>query len=197
MRELGLKYVVITSVTRDDLPDGGAGHFADMIRAVRDISPETRIEVLIPDFGGNKEALDSVIAEHPEVIGHNIETVERFYPEIRRGADYTRSLKILKHVSLSDSGILAKSGIMLGMGESSDEISDVLSDLLEAGCAIITMGQYLRPREDCVPVERFIPPDEFSAWENTAREMGFREAFCGPFVRSSYHADEVYSHAKI
>lgn len=191
VEELALKYAVITSVTRDDLPDGGADHFSKTIRAIRARSPGTSIEVLIPDFQGSKSALEKVITSGPDVINHNLETVPRLYDDVRPQAVYGRSLKLLERVGLADSGILTKSGLMLGLGESQGEIIDVFEDLLGVGCQILTLGQYLSPSSDHHPVVRYVPPEEFHRLEEIAYEMGFTAVASGPFVRSSYHAGDI------
>lgn len=189
---MGLAYVVVTSVTRDDLPDGGASHFAALIRAVRERIPGVRIEVLIPDFQGDAAALAAVVAARPDVVNHNIETVPRLYPRVRPQADYRRSLELLAAVGRLDPAIPAKSGLMLGLGEEADEVRAALSDLRAAGCRILTLGQYLQPSEAHLPVERYVPPEEFAAWRAEALALGFAEVASGPFVRSSYHAKESY-----
>lgn len=191
-QDMALDYVVVTSVTRDDLPDGGAGHFAETIREIRLRSPETRVEVLIPDFLGDQGALFTVLEARPDVLNHNLETVKRLYDLVRPGADYVRSLKLLKRASDFDPTMTAKSGLMLGLGEMPEEIRETLKDLLNAGCNILTLGQYLQPTRNHLPVVRFIPPEEFDKWRQTALDMGFSEVASGPFVRSSYHAKEVY-----
>ncbi len=190
-RQLGLTYVVITSVTRDDLPDGGANHFAETILAVRGRMPDAGIEVLIPDFQGNPDALKMVLDANPDVLNHNMETVPRLYPLVRPEAVYKRSLSLLHQVSTTCPRIQTKSGLMLGMGETPDEVRRTLKDLRHAGCRILTLGQYLQPSFDHLPVERFIPPDEFDAWKNEAFSLGFSQVASGPFVRSSYHAKEL------
>ncbi len=190
-RQLGLTYVVITSVTRDDLSDGGARHFADVIRSVRKRMPDAGIEVLIPDFQGNPEALKIVLDANPDVLNHNMETVPRLYPRVRPEAVYERSLSLIRLVGSADPRIQTKSGLMLGMGETPDEVRQALKDLHHAGCRIFTLGQYLQPSSDHLPVERFIPPDEFDAWKMEALAMGFSQVASGPFVRSSYHAKEL------
>jgi lipoic acid synthetase len=191
VEELGLKYAVITSVSRDDLPDGGADHFSKTIRAIRVRSPGTSIEVLIPDFQGSETALGRVVMSGPDVINHNIETVPRLYAEVRPQAVYERSLQLLTRVGKLDSRILTKSGLMLGLGESHEEIIGVSEDLLKAGCQILTLGQYLSPSSDHHPVIRYVAPKEFSRLERIAYEMGFNAVASGPFVRSSYHAGEM------
>jgi lipoic acid synthetase len=187
-----LSYVVITSVTRDDLPDGGASFFAETIRELRKKIPQVFVEVLIPDFQGDRDALQTVLAAHPHVLNHNIETVPRLYPSVRPQADYRRSLECLKWAKQYDSAIPTKSGLMLGLGESPEEIEKTLRDLLEMGCSMLTLGQYLQPTKGHLPVERFVHPDEFDNWKKTALGMGFEEVASGPFVRSSYHAKELY-----
>jgi len=191
--KLGLTYVVVTSVTRDDLPDGGARHFAETIQAVRKWIPDAGIEVLIPDFQGNPDALEAVMDAGPDVLNHNMETVPRLYPIVRPEAIYERSLLLISQARRCPSGdrtrqILTKSGLMLGMGETPNEVRRTLKDLRDAGCQILTLGQYLRPSSEHLPVERFIPPDEFDAWKTEALAMGFSQVASGPFVRSSYHA---------
>jgi lipoic acid synthetase len=189
---LGLTYVVVTSVTRDDLSDGGAHHFAETILAVRKLMPEVGIEVLIPDFQGNLYALKIILDANPDVLNHNMETVPRLYPKVRPEAVYTRSLSLIQQAGAIGSQIQSKSGLMLGMGETPDEIRQTLQDLRYAGCRILTLGQYLQPSSDQLPVERFIPPDEFDAWKIEALDMGFSQVASGPFVRSSYHAKELF-----
>jgi lipoic acid synthetase len=187
-----LSYVVITSVTRDDLPDGGAGHFAKTIREIRKRMPETFAEVLVPDFKGDFNALQTVMKAHPDVLNHNLETVPRLYASARPGALYRRSLDLLKQAKQIDPAIPTKSGLMLGLGEASEEIEKTLQDLLDSGCSLLTLGQYLQPTRKHLPVERFIPPEEFDHWKETALEMGFSGVASGPFVRSSYHAKELF-----
>jgi lipoic acid synthetase len=191
-RQMGLSYVVITSVTRDDLTDGGADFFAKTIEAVHRQIPSARVEVLIPDFQGNAQALQTVIDAHPDVLNHNIETVPRLYPIVRPQARYRRSLQLLSRVQKYAPGLPIKSGLMLGLGESFEEIRSTLKALIDAGCRILTLGQYLRPSKAHLPVKRFVPPAEFENWKHSALEMGFTEVASGPFVRSSYHARELY-----
>ena len=191
-RKMGLKYVVVTSVTRDDLPDGGAEHFAETIKKIRQKIPGVFVEVLIPDFQGNKEALATVLKAHPDVLNHNIETVPRLYPEVRPQADYQRSLELIQNAHEFDHGLRTKSGLMLGLGEYQDEIRHTLEDMLNAGCRMLTLGQYLQPSKDHLAVKRYIPPTEFDEWRKTALKMGFMEVASGPFVRSSYHARELF-----
>lgn len=188
---LALEYVVITSVTRDDVPDGGAGLFAQTIHAIRKRMPETKIEVLIPDFKGNRDALRTVVAARPDVLNHNIETVPRLYPAARPQAVYERSLDLLRGVRAIDASMRTKSGLMLGLGERTFELKEVFRDLLDASCRILTLGQYLRPSPGHLPVERYVPPEEFDALRFVALNMGFEQVASGPFVRSSYHAKEL------
>lgn len=192
--QLGLAYVVITSVTRDDLPDGGAAAFAATIRAVHKQLPQAHVEVLIPDFQGDAVALQTVLAAGPSVLNHNLETVPRLYPTVRPQADYHRSLELLARVARYTPQIPTKSGLMLGLGENEVEIHQALTDLRRVGCRILTLGQYLQPSAAHHPVVAFIPPQRFDAWRQTALEMGFIEAVCAPFARSSYHAGEVFAH---
>ena len=187
-----LSYVVITSVTRDDLPDGGAGFFAKTIREIRKKIPGVFVEVLMPDFQGNTDALQTVLDARPDVLNHNIETVPRLYPSVRPEADYRRSLEILRRAKQYGPAIPTKSGLMLGLGELPEEINKTLRHLLEVGCSILTLGQYLQPTREHLEVDRFIHPEEFDNWKETALGMGFSEVASGPFVRSSYHAKELY-----
>jgi lipoic acid synthetase len=183
---LGLAHVVVTSVARDDLPDGGASHFVATIRAVREARPAATVEVLVPDFGGDAGALDRVLAERPDVLNHNVETVARLYPLVRRGADYRRSLSLLRHAS--DAGLRAKSGFMVGLGESPGEVRELLRDLREAGCGHVTIGQYLQPARQNLTVKRYYDVAEFAELEVAGRALGFERVDAGPRVRSSYHA---------
>lgn len=192
VRELNLIYVVITSVTRDDLSDGGSGHFASVITMIRQELPQVKIEILIPDFQGDSECLKAVLQAGPQVLNHNIETVSRLYRTIRPEADYQRSLEILAKSRKLKPDLPVKSGMMLGLGETEKEIRQTLKDLLDSGCLILTLGQYLQPSKDHVPVHRFVPPEEFQDWKGLASEMGFVEVVSGPLVRSSYRAKEVY-----
>jgi lipoic acid synthetase len=196
VQNLSLDYVVITSVTRDDLPDGGASFFVRTVKEIRRKVPHALIELLIPDFQGNKDALRSIAEVRPDVLNHNIETVPRLYTIVRPEAAYQRSLDLLKHAATFDSTIITKSGLMLGLGEHPDEILNALKDLLDAGCQLVTIGQYLQPTKAHLPVERYIPPKEFDDWRNVALEVGFAEVASGPFVRSSYHAKKLYQTVK-
>ncbi|MBN1820851.1 MAG: lipoyl synthase [Prolixibacteraceae bacterium] len=184
---MGLKHCVITSVDRDDLPDLGASHWATTIRAVKNINPETKIEVLIPDFQGKNELIQKVTDSGPDVISHNLETVERLTPEIRSAAKYRRSLDVLKYIS--GSGNIAKSGIMLGLGETRDEVLKTMDDLLEAGCSVMTIGQYLAPTLIHIPVKEYIHPDVFQEYKETGIKKGFAFVESHPLVRSSYRAE--------
>ncbi|MGH9789346.1 MAG: lipoyl synthase, partial [Candidatus Acidiferrales bacterium] len=185
-----LRYAVITSVNRDDLPDGGASIFADTIRAIREEVPGCKIEVLIPDFRGNWEALRAVVEAAPEVLNHNTETVPRLYRQVRMGAVYERSLELLRRAKQMNPAMPTKSGLMLGLGESYDEILETLSALRSAGVDILTVGQYLQPTRQHLPIVRFVHPDEFAQIKRDALALGFKHAECGPLVRSSYHAHE-------
>jgi lipoyl synthase len=189
--DLGLKYVVITSVDRDDLRDGGAGHFADCVRAVRGRSPATRIELLTPDFRGRLgKALDALALGLPDVMNHNLETVPRLYRQARPGADYVHSLELLQDFKARFAGIPTKSGIMVGLGETDAEILEVMRDLRVHGVDMLTVGQYLQPTSGHLPVQRYVEPATFKDYERAALAMGFAHAACGPLVRSSYHADQ-------
>lgn len=186
-----LKYVVITSVDRDDLRDGGAQHFADCIREVRAHSPHTKIEILVPDFRGRLEvALERLSTCPPDVLNHNLETVPRLYRQCRPGADYAHSLRLLKDFKARFPHIPTKSGLMLGLGETDEEILEVMRDLRGHDVEMLTIGQYLQPSTGHLPVLRYVPPEGFRAFERAALEMGYRNAACGPMVRSSYHADQ-------
>ncbi|HZX49250.1 MAG TPA: lipoyl synthase [Nitrospirota bacterium] len=187
-RDMGLKHIVVTSVTRDDITDGGAAIYAMTISAIRKYNPESTIEVLIPDFKGSDEALNTVIRESPEVINHNIETVPRLYKTVRPGAVYERSLRLLKTVRESGLTITAKAGLMAGLGEQFQEIVEVMKDLRDSGCDILTIGQYLSPTKNHLPVQRYYHPDEFKELKSIGMELGFQYIESGPLVRSSYHA---------
>jgi len=186
---MGLKYCVITSVTRDDLADGGAAHWAATVRAVRAGNPECLIELLIPDFRGDRESLRSVIDARPDVLGHNLETVPDLYPRVRPQADYAQSLRVLKHAG--EMGALTKTGIMVGLGETKKQVMDLMRQALDNGCAIFTVGQYLQPTKAHLPVDRYVHPDEFAFYREYGEAAGFRKVIAGPLVRSSYHADDL------
>lgn len=190
IKEMGLKYVVITSVDRDDLRDGGAQHFADCIREIREHSPQTRIEILTPDFRGRMEQALEVFRETPpDVFNHNLETAPRMYRVARPGADYKWSLELLRRIKEMHPHVPTKSGLMMGLGETNEEIVEVLKDLREHGVNMLTLGQYLQPSRHHLPVKRYVPPAEFDELKDVAMDLGFSHAACGPFVRSSYHAD--------
>jgi lipoic acid synthetase len=189
---LGLRYAVITSVTRDDLPDGGAGHFAATIAAIRGIPECLGVEVLVPDFLGDSASVDIVLEACPDVFNHNIETVPRLYDAVRPEADYRRSLDVLGMAGKVFPQNRVKSGLMLGLGETGEEVRAVLGDLLGAGCGLLTIGQYLAPSRAHHPVARFVPPEEFERWREEALGMGFTAVASGPYVRSSYRAEYLW-----
>ncbi|MBR9985454.1 MAG: lipoyl synthase [Desulfosarcina sp.] len=191
--KMDLRYVVVTSVTRDDLEDGGAGHFAATIGALREKIPGVQVEVLIPDFQGDRSSLAAVLAARPDVLNHNMETVRRLYPDVRPQADYDRSLALLSRVKRIDPSIPAKSGIMLGLGETEEEVRQTVADVYRTGCRMLTIGQYLQPTPQHLPVVDFIPPEEFERWRRFAVDTGFEKVASGPFVRSSYHAGEMFT----
>lgn len=193
---LGLKYVVLTSVTRDDLSDGGAAHFATTIRAIREIGDEISVEVLVPDFQGSAQALATVLAAEPAVLNHNVETVPRLYPAVRPQADYERSLQLLAEVKRLTRDTVSKSGFMVGLGEKREEVSSLMRDLREVGCDLVTIGQYLRPSKDHHPVVEYIPPNIFQTYKIEAQSLGFLGVASGPYVRSSYHAEKLYRRAR-
>ena len=187
---LKLKYVVITSVTRDDLSDGGANHFYECVLAVRERTG-ARVEVLTPDFRGNRDAIHRVIESRPDVFNHNTETVPRLYDRVRRNAEYQRTLNLLKQIKEEVPEMVTKSGLMLGLGETRDELLEVCADLRSVGCDMLTLGQYLQPTLEHLPVERYLPPEEFDEIGEQVRQLGFSMVASGPFVRSSYHAGEM------
>jgi len=187
---LGLEHVVITSVTRDDLPDGGADHFYRCVLAVRERTGAA-VEVLVPDFMGNRDSIHRVIESQPDVFNHNTETVPRLYDRVRRNAEYQRTLDLLKQVKEEAPGMVTKSGLMLGLGETLEEVIEVCADLRGVGVEMLTLGQYLQPTPEHLPVERFVPPEEFDQIGDLTRKMGFGLVSSGPFVRSSYHAGEM------
>jgi lipoic acid synthetase len=190
-KRLDLKHVVITSVTRDDLADGGALQFARTIEAIRRLLPGASTDVLIPDFQGQAESLRAVLEARPDILAHNLETVPRLYPIIRQKADYGRSLKLLEEVKRMAPHVYTKSGLMLGLGEKGQEVVDVMADLQAVGCDFLTVGQYLRPTPNNAEVVEYIPPEVFEDYAHRGRSMGFRHVLAGPFVRSSFHADEA------
>jgi len=187
---LGLEYVVITSVTRDDLPDGGSSQFALTLRAFSMELPGVPVEVLTPDFQGDEVAMNVVLEAGPAVFNHNIETVPRLYPAVREGSDYRRSLEVLRRAAAADFPV--KSGLMLGLGEKDEEVMEVMEDLFEAGCLLLTLGQYLQPSRECLPVDRFVTPDRFDFFGRLGYKIGFRYVASGPLIRSSYQALEGY-----
>lgn len=188
VRRLSLRHVVVTSVTRDDLADGGAHLFARTVRRIRERSAQTTIEILIPDFQGNEAALSAVVRARPEVIAHNLESVPRLYLEVRAGADYQRSLEVLRFVKRRDGGIATKSGLMLGLGESSEEVKGLMRDLRGAGVDALTVGQYLAPSTAHLPVAEYIRPEQFEEYRDFALGLGFTQVMSAPYVRSSYRA---------
>ncbi|SDF71482.1 lipoic acid synthetase [Limimonas halophila] len=190
--QLGLRHVVITSVDRDDLPDGGAGHFAQVIRAIRHATPETSIEVLTPDFLRKDKAVEKVVEAQPDVFNHNVETVPRLYVPVRPGSRYYASLRLLDRVKEMDPEMFTKSGMMVGLGETKDEVLQVMDDLRSARVDFLTVGQYLQPSAKHHPVDRFVPPDEFQTLEKRAYNKGFLMVSASPMTRSSYHADEDF-----
>ena len=194
--ELGLRHVVITSVTRDDLPDGGAAHYARVVAALREHCPGVRVELLVPDFGGSGKALATVLAAGPDILAHNLETVPRLYPQVRRGADYWRSLKVLEQAKQVSPKIVTKSGLMLGLGEEAKEVEAVLRDLRQVACDMLTLGQYLSPSLHHAPVARYVNPDEFASWQRQARDLGFKSVAAGPLVRSSYKAPVFFEESR-
>lgn len=192
---MNLKYVVLTSVTRDDLPDGGAGIFAETILEIRKRLPHAGIEVLTPDFEGVTELVDQVLEAKPDVFNHNVETVAHLQAVVRPQAAYGRSLAVLKHAAHADSAAVIKSGVMLGLGERDDEVEQTLTDMVAAGVELLTLGQYLRPTRNHPPVQRYVSPEAFAEWEERALNMGFSGVASGPMVRSSYKADELLQQA--
>ncbi len=191
IQQMGLKYVVITSVNRDDLRDGGAGHFSECIQAIRQITPETRVEILVPDFRGRQKIAIDILAATPcDVFNHNLETVPRLYRKARPGADYQESLNLLQAFKEKAPEIPGKSGLMLGIGETQEEVIAVMRDLLAHGCSMLTLGQYLQPSKDHLAVEEYIHPDQFKRYAEIATELGFQQVASAPLVRSSYHADQ-------
>jgi lipoic acid synthetase len=190
IKALALKYVVITSVDRDDLRDGGAGHFAACIQAIRGATPTTKIEILVPDFRGRIAKAVALLAEHPcDVFNHNLETVPRLYKEVRPGADYRGSLDLLAQFKAVQTNVPSKSGLMLGMGEAQEEVHEVMHDLITHGCSMLTLGQYLQPSKAHLPVKKYVTPQEFDDYAEVAKKMGFAHVASAPLVRSSYHAE--------
>ena len=187
---LRLSHTVVTSVTRDDLPDGGAEHFAKCIHALKERLPESTVEVLIPDFKGNQEALQTVLDARPEILNHNVETVPRLYPSVRPMARYERSIELLRRVKEMSDGIFSKTGIMVGLGETVDEVLAVMDDLIAVGCDILTIGQYLQPSQEHIEIAEYVHPDQFEAYKRIGLDKGFKYVASGPLVRSSYNAIE-------
>jgi lipoic acid synthetase len=192
IQKMGIQYAVLTSVTRDDLSDGGAEHFRRTVLAVKKLAPGILVECLIPDFQGREESLQGVADSRPAVINHNVETVPRLYARVRPGADYQRSLSVFDYLKNQAPEVLTKSGLMVGLGEKEAEILAVLQDLRNQGCNLLTIGQYLQPTPAHLPVRRYVPPEEFTSWEERARQMGFEGVASGPLVRSSYQAASLY-----
>jgi lipoyl synthase len=192
---MNLRFVVLTSVDRDDLPDGGAEHFAETIRAVRSLAPSPGIEVLTPDFRGRRASVETVVSAKPDVFNHNVETVPRLYRDVRRGAVLERSLDLLSTVKALDGSMTTKSGFMLGLGETRDEVRELLERLRDARVDIVTVGQYLRPSSENLPVVEYVRPEVFDALREEGESLGFRHVFSGPFVRSSYRAEEALEEA--
>ena len=186
VKKLGLGNVIITSVTRDDLNDGGAQHFTDCIEILRGLDAALEIEVLVPDFLGRRSSIEKVVSARPDIFSHNVETVPRLYDKVRPQADYQRSLDLVRYAKELDPAILTKSGLMVGFGETKDEVYGVMRDLKDAGSDIITIGQYLRPDLHCLKVEEFLHPEEFERFSSWAGELGFKKFSCSPFTRSSY-----------
>ncbi len=197
MAESGVRYAVITSVTRDDLPDGGAEHFAAVVSDIRAVLPAVGLELLVPDFRGRVESMRRVAALPVQVIGHNLETVSSLYPRARRGADYGRSLALLRQARRSSAGARVKSGVMVGLGETTEELLALFEDLAGAGAEILTIGQYLRPSWRNLPVARYVPPEEFESLAEAARKRGIATVLAGPYVRSSYLAESVHGKTEI
>lgn len=191
VKELGLKYSVITSVTRDDLKDGGANHFAQTIYEIRKISPNTKIEILTPDFKGDTKALDTIIEAHPDVFNHNIETIERLFKTARPQGNYKRSLGVLKYIK-ENSNIPTKSGLMVGLGETKDEIKQTFDDLIEIGCDILTVGQYIQPSKQHLEIDKYYTEEEFEELNELAKQTGFKKYQIAPLVRSSYNAFKLF-----
>ncbi len=193
---MGLRHVVITSVTRDDLPDGGAGHFARVIRTLKGQDEGLTVEVLIPDFQGDRAALAEVAAARPDVLNHNVETVPRLYPAVRPMADFRRSVELLRAAKDMDSSLVTKSGIMVGLGEEAEELRETMADLRAARCDLLTIGQYLQPSPAHHEVVRYVPPEEFDGYARDGRAMGFADVAAAPFVRSSFSAAELFHRVK-
>ncbi len=194
VRKLHLEYVVVTSPARDDLADGGASHFAFTIKEIKKLAHGIKVEVLVPDFNGSLSSLRRVIEAGPYVLNHNLETIPRLYPEVRPEADYARSLNLLKQSRKLDPDIYTKSGLMVGLGENEKELIEVMKDLRGVGCDILTIGQYLRPSSQNIPVKEYVPPEKFKEYEETGKSLGFLSIASSPFVRSSYQAKEIWTY---
>lgn len=192
IKAMEINYCVLTMVTRDDLSDGGAHHICDCVAAIKKNHPDILVELLISDLAGNRNSLTRVLNAHPEVLNHNIETVERLYPQVRPQAEYSRSLTLIHNVSQIDTSIIAKSGLMLGLGESREEVLKTINDLFDTGCRILTLGQYLAPSKKHFPVKRYVPPEEFEYYSKEAKKIGFFGVASAPLVRSSYQAEQLY-----
>jgi len=196
VKALNLKYIVITSVNRDDLPDGGASHFASVVRTIKKEIPDSKVEVLIPDFLGDRKALQVVADSKPDVINHNIETVPSLFPVVRHRGDYRRSLRIIRWIKEINDGIISKSGIMVGLGETEEEILKVMEELIENNCEVLTIGQYLRPSTSHYPVKKYYTQQEFERLKEVGYRIGFKKVFSGTLVRSSYHAEDIYENIR-
>jgi len=193
IKSLGTRYAVVTSVTRDDLPDGGAAQYAKVIRAIKALSEDIKVEVLVPDFKARQSSIEKVLDAGADVFSHNIETVGRLYSVVRKGADYTRSLMILKLAKYIVPRQITKSAILVGLGETESEVGQVMTDIKAAGCDILAIGQYMQPSKDNLPVQRFVAPDEFERYRDLGKRLGFKSVMAGPFVRSSYMAEDSYN----
>lgn len=195
--KMGLRHVVITSVTRDDLPDGGAAHFARTVALLKEMNKGLTVEVLVPDFGGSLDSLKTVVNAHPDVLNHNLETIPRLYPEVRPKADFQHSLRLLKQAKELNSSLTTKSGVMVGLGETRDELVQTMADLRAVDCDLLTIGQYLPPSSAHHPVVRYVPPEEFLEYERLGRAMGFVDVASAPLVRSSFEAERLYEEARM
>jgi lipoic acid synthetase len=192
VKKMALKYVVVTSVTRDDLPDGGSGQYVRIIKAIKKLSAEIKTEVLVPDFKGRQSSIEKVANAGADVFSHNIETISRLYAAVRKGADYKRSLIVLKMAKYIAPDRATKSSILVGLGETEEEVRRLMADIKETGCDILAIGQYLRPSKDNLPVKRFVTPEEFAGYKDIGKRIGFKAVMAGPFVRSSYMAENSY-----
>ncbi len=193
VKKLGLGHAVVTMVTRDDLPDGGAGHFAAIIDEIRRVNPNITVEALISDLKGDERSIDVMLEARPDILGHNVETISRLYSSVRLGAEYERSLGVLRYAKEKRPDIYTKTGFMVGLGETDDEIMSLLRDVRKTGCDIVTIGQYLRPSEAHVPLDRYVTPEQFSKYEIQAKKLGFTGVVSSPLARSSYHAAKSFS----